>query len=61
MGCVRLELSNIFNKFHCVISFCFPGDGVLDEEQLARARWEAEALVLLVVVAGVDSHDHGID
>jgi len=44
-----------------VISFCFPGDGVLDEEQPARARWEAEALVLLVVVAGVDSHDHGID
>ena len=44
-----------------VISFCFPGDGVLDEEQPARARWEAEALVLLVVVAGVASHDHGID
>ena len=37
------------------------GDGVLDEEQPARARWEAEALVLLVVVAGVASHDHGID
>ena len=30
-------------------------------QQPAGARWEAEALVLLVVVAGVDFHDHGID
>ena len=30
-------------------------------QQPAGARWEAEALVLLVVVAGVASHDHGID
>jgi len=32
-----------------------------DVERAAGAQWKAEALVLLVVVAGVASHDHGID